>query len=66
MNFYYDPILGLEYDCLENLILLDIEVLPENFKFDLEYWLKHVNEIGVYLVDKSITPPIENITTFKL
>ena len=28
MNFYYDPILGLQYTYLGDLFLIDIEMLP--------------------------------------
>lgn len=31
MNFYYDPIKGLQYEYLGEIIILDIDQIPENF-----------------------------------
>lgn len=45
MNFYYDPILGLQYKYLVENVLLDIKALPENFKLEefLEEWRASFN-----------------------
>ncbi len=67
MNYYYDPILGLQYNYLGELLLIDIEMLPQDI--DIEYWIKYINETGVMLVDSINSPIIErvlNITEYKL
>jgi hypothetical protein len=70
MNFYYDPILGLQYDYINNnYFILDIEMLPKEHKFDTETWLKYVSQTGIVLSDKKLNPVIEvipNITNYKL
>lgn len=69
MNFYYDPILGLQYNYLEELFLIDIDMLPEDIKFDSEYWIKYIKEMGVMLMDTTNSPIIQrvlNITNYKI
>lgn len=69
MNYYYDPILGLQYDYLGELFLIDIEMIPQDTEFNIEYWIKYINQTGVMLVDSVETPIIEkflNITNYKL
>jgi hypothetical protein len=69
MNFYYDPILGLQYDFLGVTIMFDINSLPKDFKAEefLEKWKQSNN---IYL-DTGINPYpqieiIGNITNYKL
>lgn len=40
MNFYYDSILGLQYTCLGETFIIDIEVIPKfiDIKGFLENW----------------------------
>jgi len=70
MNFYYDTILGLQYDYINNnYFILDIEMLPQEHKFDIETWLKYVSQISFVFSDKDsnpITEVIPNITNYKL
>lgn len=69
MNFYYDPILGLQYNYLGDLFLIDIEMIPQNYKFDAEKWIKYMREIGIQKVESYKSPIIEtilNITNYKL
>lgn len=69
MNFYYDPILGLQYDCLGDYCIIDIEMLPQNIKFDIEEWMKYLKDIKVQLYDTVRSTPIEKIlkiTDYKL
>lgn len=61
MNYYYDPILGLKYNYLGDLFIIDIEMLPKDAKFDTEKWMKHISEVGIQLVDKSPTYICERI-----
>lgn len=69
MNYYYDPILGLQYDYLGELFLIDIDMLPEEIKFDSERWIKCIKEMGVMLLDTTESSMIQrvlNITNYKL
>jgi hypothetical protein len=69
MNYYYDPILGLQYDYLGELFLIGIDMLPQDTEFNIEYWIKYINQTGVMLVDSVSSPIIErvlNITNYKL
>jgi hypothetical protein len=69
MNYYYDPILGLQYDYLGELFLIDIDMLPQDTEFNIEYWIKYINQTGVMVVDSVYSPIIErvlNITNYKL
>lgn len=50
MNYYYHPLLGLQYDFLGNWIVLDLEGLPNTLKFDVELWKKYVNQTGISLL----------------
>ena len=56
MNFYYHPILGLQYDNLGVVIILDIENIPR--EVDLNNALKNIqyafSKIGVRLYDAQI------------
>lgn len=61
MNFYYDPILGLQYNYLGELILIDIETLPQDIKFDTEKWMRYIREVGLQIFDTTPTIPFENI-----
>ena len=66
MNFYYDPILGLQYNNLGDYILLDLKVIPEDItveKFLEECKFMHSQiEIQFY----SCVEPILKITNYKL
>lgn len=66
MNFYYDPILGLQYDYLEYLnLIIDTDSIP---KIDVEEWFKMINEIGIMFVDTSPQriETLELITNYKI
>ena len=66
MNFYYDPILGLQYTYLGELFLINIDALPQ---FDVEYLLNFLKEPGLMPIDPIEQPAIEqilNITNYKL
>jgi hypothetical protein len=51
MNYYYDPILGLQYDFLGNWIVIEIEALPKNLEFDVTLWKKYTNQKGISLLN---------------
>ena len=69
MNYYYDPILGLQYDYIDDLFLLYFETIPIIEKFDVEKWIKYLSSTGVYLLEckpNSSIQRIVNITGYKL
>ena len=69
MNYYYDPILGLQYTHLGNLFLIDIDALPKNFEFNAERWVKYIREMGVQPITQSEIPIVEqvlNITEYRI
>jgi hypothetical protein len=64
MNFYYDPILGLQYDYLGDLFTININYIPEE---TIEKMIELFKQIGIMPLDMS--PQIEkivNITNYKL
>ena len=63
MNFYYDPILGLQYTATI-LYLIDLEMLPEKTDIDnfLKEWQKFQNYLGFIPSTHSCVEPILNIT----
>ena len=66
MNFYYDPILGLQYDYLGDFFIVDIASIPE---LDLKETLNLINRMGILIVDtypKMDIQVIGNITEYKL
>lgn len=66
MNFYYDPILGLQYTYLGDLFIIDVDALPQ---FDVEYWMNFLKQTGLILIDPTEQPAIEqilNITEYRL
>lgn len=42
MNFYYDPVLGLQYNSIRTIYIIDISVIPKNFNIEkfIQEWLK--------------------------
>ena len=66
MNIYYDPILGMKYDYLGELFIIDIECIPQ---FDIEQWMKYLKETRIQLLDFSPQPCCEivgQITNYRL
>lgn len=68
MNFYYDPILGLQYDFI-GFIEINIDLLPKSIH-SLKEIMHLYHKQGVEIINtteykQSITP-ILNITTNKL
>lgn len=69
MNFYYDPILGLQYDYLGGLFSIDLNCIPKDIEFDTEYWIKYMKQIGIQIVEPNYEPCVEiigQITEYKL
>lgn len=64
MNFYYDPILGLQYASLETSYLLDTAVVPDNLstKEFIKKWDFYANTLGLVFSDPNNCRPILNIT----
>ena len=67
MNFYYDPILGLQYDYLGTFISLDISSVPN---IPSEILLEMFMKQGVAFLDKAKVAYFEHnlqeITEYKL
>lgn len=65
MNFYYDPILGLQYDYLDNIVLIELTEIPE---IKMKSLIKMVREIGLlpFNADCNVTYEIHNITSYKI
>lgn len=61
MNFYYDPILGLQYTYLGALFTIDLKCLSEDIKFDTEMWMKYTKEIGISILQPQTEPCVEII-----
>lgn len=59
LNYYYHPILGLQYTYLGDLIIFDIETIPNDIKYDTEKILKLAQEMGVMWYDATYTPSFE-------
>lgn len=65
MNFYYDPILGLQYTCIGFHILIDIDTLPSDTS--IEEVFKLCREQGILFLDSSTNyPSYFEITNYKL
>jgi len=67
MNFYYDTILGLQYDYIGDLFIIDIEMLPQDIRFDIEKLEQYLKQSSFQLMDS--IPSIQiipNITNYKL
>jgi hypothetical protein len=63
LNFYYDPILGLKYDFLGEMFLLDLSLILAQ-EYDLKKLFKLMEETGVQFYE-----PIElivKITEYRL
>jgi hypothetical protein len=64
MNFYYDPILGLQYDYLGDMFTIDVNYIP---KETIEKMTRLIKQIGILPLDTSPqTERFINITNFKL
>lgn len=61
LNYYYDVILGLQYTYLGEMIILDIEAIPEDIKFDVDQWIKYLKETKSYLLESTNTPTFETV-----
>ena len=69
MNFYYDPILGLQYDYLGELFIIDLNCIPQDIKFDTDMCMKYIKQIGIQVLEPSSEPCLEivgQITEYKL
>lgn len=34
MDFYYDPVLGLQYSCNSSILIIDVAAIPNGFSID--------------------------------
>jgi hypothetical protein len=64
MNFYYDPILGLQYDYLGDLFIIDIVSAP---KSTIEKLLQLISQLRIIFLETSLQiQQIVNITDYKI
>jgi hypothetical protein len=66
MNFYYDPILGLQYNLLPGFFTINIDVFQ---KLDAEYLIKFIEETGVFPTESFPGKGVEyifEITNYRL
>lgn len=61
LNYYYDVILGLQYTYLGEMIIFDIEAIPEDIKFDVDQWIKYLKETKLYLLESTNNPTFETV-----
>ena len=69
MNFYYDPILGLQYDYLGELFIIDLSCIPQDIEFDTDMWMKYIRQVGIQITEPSSESCVEivgQITQYKL
>ena len=67
MNFYYDPILGLQYDCLGELFIIDLERIPQDlnlYEF-IKEWKKFAS-VDITPIEYSSVEIVGQITQYKL
>jgi hypothetical protein len=60
LNFYYDPILGLRYNFLGEILLLDLSCIPAQ-EYDLKKWFELMKETGVCITEPT-EPCVELVT----
>lgn len=65
MNYYYHPILGLQYDYLGELFLVNIDSLSE-LDFDLEKYMYYMNNIQLVEPSKNYIEVVGQITDYRL
>ena len=69
MNFYYDPILGLQYDYLGDILQFDLISIPKDLNVNkfIEDWKHLSSQIGIQPLE--LYPWVERIlkiTNYKL
>ena len=63
MNFYYDPIKGLQYEYLGELLIVDITQLPEDIEIK-EFWQMWRESHSLGFIDFSGVDLVGQITNF--
>ena len=65
MNFYSDPVLGMQYFCLHDfpVLVYDISLIPRDFSIDR--WLECVKKQGIPIYDISnfVVDPFKEISS---
>lgn len=61
MNFYYDPILGLQYSLGDPIIEIDVNAIPSYVTFEMVIDL--IRSQGLYWVAKTLPGSVEEIFT---
>jgi hypothetical protein len=67
MNFYYDPILGLQYDYLEELFSIDLIWIPKDLNLEefIKEWRRFAS-LSIMPIQYSSVEIIGQITECKL
>lgn len=67
MNFYYDPILGLRYDYLGELFIIDLKYIPKDIDLDefIKKWKKFAS-VDITPIEYSSVEIVGQITQYKL
>jgi hypothetical protein len=67
MNFYYDPILGLQYDYLGELFNINLVNIPKDFNLDefIKEWRRFAS-MSIMLIQYSSIEIVGQITQYKL
>ena len=67
MNFYYDPILGLQYNNIHIIFIIDISAIPKNFNIEefVQEWLKQPCNL-IFEKPKTEITYLEKITQYFL
>jgi hypothetical protein len=66
MNFYYDPILGLQYTAFEMFIEFDLKYIPSNLAIEkfITEWYKVKLDVGFLPICSDITTHVTITSDF--
>lgn len=67
MNFYYDPILGLQYNYLGELFIIDLNCIPQDINLEefIKEWKKSAS-VSITPIQYSSVEIIGRITEYRL
>ena len=67
MNFYYDPILGLQYNYLGELFIIDLANIPKDFTLDefIKEW-RRFESMSIMPIQYSSIEVVGQITQYKI
>ena len=67
MNYYYHPILGLQYDYLGELFIIDLANIPKDFTLDefIKEW-RRFESMSIMPIQYSSIEVVGQITQYKI